>query len=309
MQWGRRPAWPALPAGVRDGIETLLGAAVVDAVTPPGGHSPQLAARLRLSDDRTVFVKAAPGEAGFAETDRREAAITAALPDKAPAPAVLATGEAAGWFVAVYADVPGRHPNISPESLDLDPVLDTLADVAVLPVSAELQSVLRGTADVELAGYLHGWDVLAHDPPDDVDLWAAPRLRLLATIEGDRAGALAGTALSHSDGRPDNMLIADGHVTLVDWSHALTGAAWLDAAFLVPQMILDGWEPAEALAVIRHRVLGDADQDAVTAFWVALTGYWQHAGRQPSPPGAPGLRPYQRAAAAAGTRLLQLLID
>jgi aminoglycoside phosphotransferase (APT) family kinase protein len=308
MRWGERPDWWTIPASVRHEIEAVLGSAVASAVTPPGGHSPQLAARLALVDGRRAFVKSVPDSSPLAETTRCEAAITAALPVEAPAPRLLASGTTAGWFTALFTDLDGRHPALFPDSPELTSVLDVLATVADLSIGGSLRTHLRGTAAVELAGYLHGWQELAQNPPADLDPWAADRLPMLTAMERERFRAVDGDSLGHSDARPDNMLFYDNQVTMVDWSHALTGAPWLDAAYLVPQLILDGWEPTTAAtAVLGHHLAGSADLRDVTVFWVALTGFWQRSCRLPKPDGAPGLRPYQSAAADAGIRLLRAI--
>lgn len=310
MRWGERPDWKAIPAPVRQEIEALLGSSVASAVTPPGGHSPQLAARLELADGRRAFVKSVPDSSPLAETTRCEAAITAALPVDAPAPTLLASGTTADWFTAIFTDLDGRHPALFPDSSELKPVLDVLATVADLPITGHLRTHLRGTAAAELAGYLHGWQSLAQNTPVDLDPWAAARLPMLATMERERFRAIDGNALGHSDARPDNMLLFNGQVTLVDWSHALTGAPWLDAAYLAPQLILDGWEPTTAAtAILGHELAGSAELRDVTVFWAALTGFWQRSCRLPAPDGAPGLRPYQSSAANAGIRLLRAIID
>jgi Phosphotransferase enzyme family len=151
---------------------------------------------------------------------------------------------------------------------------------------------------------------LAQNTPAGLDPWAVARLPILAAMEHERFRAVAGDALGHSDARPDNMLLHNDQVVLVDWSHALTGAPWLDAAYLAPQLILDGWEPtAAATAILGHELAGSAELRDVTVFWVALTGFWQRSCRLPAPEGAPGLRPYQSSAADAGVRLLRTVID
>jgi len=310
MEWGERPEWQDTPEAVRTEVEFLLGAPVLTAITPPGGHSSHLAARLEIADGRRVFVKSAPLSSGFADTNRAEAAITLALPEHAPAPGLLAAAETAGWFTAVYTDVPGSHPDLGPGSPDLGAVFTAFTQVAQLPVSDTLQGALRGTAAVEMAGYLHGWQELEQNRPADLDSWAVRHLGELASLERERPRAIDGTALLHSDTRADNMLGADGRVVLIDWAHALTGAAWLDMACLAPQMILAGWKPADALAeVFSQPVLTGADRGDVLRFWTGLTGYWQRAGRLDAPPKAPGLRPYQQAAADAGLSLLKLMIS
>ncbi|HMG30563.1 MAG TPA: hypothetical protein VK585_10640 [Jiangellaceae bacterium] len=63
---GVRAEWPDLPAGVRAGIEDLLGAPVVAAVNQAGGFSPGLAARVRCADGSRAFVKQPGPNAGVA---------------------------------------------------------------------------------------------------------------------------------------------------------------------------------------------------------------------------------------------------
>lgn len=56
----------AIPARACQEIESLLGAAVVRVLTPPDGHSAQLAARLELADGRRVFAKSVPDSSPLA---------------------------------------------------------------------------------------------------------------------------------------------------------------------------------------------------------------------------------------------------
>src|SRR5437773_9328388 len=83
---GARIPWEAAPESVRAAVEAGLGARVDEAVTQPGGFSPGVAARLRLEDGRTVFVKAVgsepnPDSPGF---HRIEAHVAAVLPPETP---------------------------------------------------------------------------------------------------------------------------------------------------------------------------------------------------------------------------------
>jgi hypothetical protein len=85
---GTRIEWSGVPEAVRQSVDDRLGAAVSEAVSQALGFSPGLAARLRLSDGRRVFVKAiGPDDESGAPRGRdfyrREARITAGLPDNA----------------------------------------------------------------------------------------------------------------------------------------------------------------------------------------------------------------------------------
>ncbi|MFB7739724.1 phosphotransferase [Streptomyces sp. NPDC056112] len=109
----------------------------------------------------------------------------------------------------------------------------------------------------------------------------------------------------HGDLRADNM-VRDHQlgVTFVDWAHASLGPACIDAASLAPQLILAGHAPADVAWLLRDHPATTSSPETTTAFLAALTGHWHRNARQPAPPGAPGLRPYQHRAAAAGLALL-----
>lgn len=99
------------------------------------------------------------------------------------------------------------------------------------------------------------------------------------------------------DLRGDNLLItADGTAVVVDWPHAVRGAAFCDLVGWLPSLALEGGPaPAEMLAA--HPVGRAADPEAVTTFLTAVTGYFVHASLQPPPPGIPHVRAFQRAQA------------
>ena len=59
---GARVAWQDVPEPVREAIERVCGAAVIEARTQPGGFSPGVAARVRCADGTRCFVKAASAE-------------------------------------------------------------------------------------------------------------------------------------------------------------------------------------------------------------------------------------------------------
>lgn len=101
-------------------------------------------------------------------------------------------------------------------------------------------------------------------------------------------------------------MVRDHHlgVTFVDWAHASTGPACIDAASLAPQLVLAGHTPADIARLLRDHPATAGSPDTTTAFLAALTGHWHRNARKPAPPGAPGLRTYQHPAAAAGLALL-----
>ena len=86
---------------------------------------------------------------------------------------------------------------------------------------------------------------------------------------------------------------------MIDWSWFATGAAWVDVAFLLPQLLLAGHGPSDAEQLLAQRVPAwrDAPEEGVVAFAVALTGFWTWQHRH-GPGGALG--EYRERAADAG---------
>src|SRR5207237_10414719 len=96
---GARIPWEAVPEGVREAVETGLGSRVADSVTQPGGFSPGVAARLRLDDGRTAFVKAVGSEPNPESPDfhRSEESVAAALHPTTQAPKYLFVLDDGSW--------------------------------------------------------------------------------------------------------------------------------------------------------------------------------------------------------------------
>jgi hypothetical protein len=129
---GVRLPWSAVPVDLRDAVEERLGGRVVEAVTQPGGFSPGVAARLRLSEGNRAFVKAVGPAPNPDSPDiyRAEVRIAAALPDQTPAPRLLGSFDRDGWVVLLFEDVEGAMPAQPWITAELDRVLDALGDLA-----------------------------------------------------------------------------------------------------------------------------------------------------------------------------------
>ncbi|MFI1035185.1 phosphotransferase family protein [Streptomyces sp. NPDC020951] len=119
------------------------------------------------------------------------------------------------------------------------------------PLSGGLVGVaFRQSGVEEERAALHGWDELFSDPPADLAPAARDRLSQLAELEA--AWPAHGDRIVHGDLRADNM-VRDYHlgVTFVDWAHATTGPACIDAASLAPQLILAGHTPADIAGLLQ----------------------------------------------------------
>ncbi|MFF4903214.1 hypothetical protein [Streptomyces sp. NPDC001068] len=82
-------------------------------------------------------------------------------------------------------------------------------------------------------------------------------------------------------------MVRDHHlgVTFVDWAHATTGPACIDAASLAPRLVLAGHAPADVARLLRDHPATASSPDTTTAFLPALTGHRHRNARRPAPPG------------------------
>ncbi|MFJ7243623.1 phosphotransferase [Kitasatospora sp. NPDC098652] len=107
-------------------------------------------------------------------------------------------------------------------------------------------------------------DCLAHrlgnaaDQPDRTRRYGWDLEHAVGLAELDDPAALArateGDTLLHCDLRADNMLLARGRVMVIDWSWFARGATWVDAAFLLPQLVLAGHTAAGAERLLAETV-------------------------------------------------------
>lgn len=294
-----RLSWTEVPEAVRAAVQDRLGAAVTRALNSSGGFTLGLASRVVLADGRRAFVKGLPATHALAGTYRAEATVLAALPERAPAARLLHVldGE---WVVLVLQDVDGMQPSLRPGSADLAAALAALDTAARTLTPCPVPGV-PGVLD-DLGPLLRGWTSLSAAPPADLHPWARRHLDSLAVTETGWQPWAAGDTLLHNDVRPDNLIrrVGDGRTVVVDWAYPSRGAAWLDTAALVPQLVIAGHPPGDAERLVLGRpVLAGVPGWAVTGFAAALAGHWELSSRLPEPHGSSGLRTYQARAAAA----------
>lgn len=295
---GTRIGWEDIPVEVRAAVEAVLGASVVRADNQPGGFSPGLAARCRLSDGRPIFLKAvSPAQNPHScRIHRREAEVAAKLPDRvrhAPLRYVHDDGE---WVVLAFDEVDGRQPTEPWTLEELDRVIPAVRALGRTRLAADhgLQSVVQRHRPV-----FQGWRRLAGGDGDAgvLDDWARAHLDVLAELESHWEEAAAGEALIHADLRADNMLLDEhGEVTFVDWPWACVGAPFVDLAFFLPSVGLGGG-PDPATVIDRYDLLHGVDPHAFLAVSVAVAGFMQRSALDPAPPGLPSLRAFQQAQA------------
>lgn len=293
---------------MRNWAERALGSAVVAADSMPGGFSPGAACRLRLASGEAAFLKAVsaaanPDSPGF---HRREARISAALPDGAPVPRLRDVLDTGDWVALLFDDVGGRPPATPWQAAELKDVLAALRAMheQLTPAPPEVAA----PAGAVLRGIMNGWSELSYFSPTleggGAGPWWQRHLDRLAELESGWAAASAGDTLLHCDLRADNVLITDGGVAFVDWPSACVGAGWLDVAWLAPSVVADGGPPPETLLSWYG---ADVPRDALAPVVAGIAGFYTHRARLPAPPGLPTLRAFQEAQAIPARGWLQRL--
>ncbi len=186
----------------------------VTGVRPSSGGHGSASTVVVDCENGAVFVKAVPNWPG----GRRDSLIREGLinPYVRPiSPALRWQAQDDAWVVLGFEVVPGRAADFTPGSPDLPAVFDLLARIGDLPLPA----VAADWPETR-------WD--RHTPgPADAEL-------------------LRGDALLYTDVNPGNLLVGDQTSWAVDWSWPTRGAAFIDPACLVVQLIAAGHSPASA---------------------------------------------------------------
>lgn len=231
-----RVQWESLPESVRDAVQMKCGG-VVKAETAAAGIMPGVAARLH-TETGSVFVKAIKLDSLAAQLHQREEWANRALPEEAPAPALLMSGKVDGWHVMVfeYVNDDAHHADLSPGSADLPVVLDTIALLGPI-LTPCLEGATRVSENVAALS-AKARHLLERRQLDDVEPYVAALGRF-------RVEQLRGDTLLHYDLSPGNLLVAGGRVRVVDWSFAAQGAAWVECALFAPRLVEAGHSPAE----------------------------------------------------------------
>lgn len=279
--------WESFPAERVRTIENLAGP-IVKAETVPGGLMPGLAAVIHTRDSGRYFLKAAPADSPAYHLYAREMAANAALPEMIPAPRMRWSSGDGGWAVMLFDCLDARTADLTPGSADLPAVLALLRTIGYTPARDGIPP-----AAVHVAALREKAAKMLHilDPGPTRGMYAA-------AVEGFDPADLEGNRLVHYDLHPGNLKIdGDGEAVAVDWAFACAGAPWIDAAFLVPRLIVAGHAPdaAERLAA-GVPWWQDAPADAVTG----LAALWTMFREYKALYGPPDAREPRARAAAAG---------
>src|SRR5437868_1512219 len=203
------------------------------------------------SESGAFFVKGArnkPG--GHRDSLIREELINPYVVPLSPALRWRAENEA--WIVLGFDEIHGRPAGFQPGSPDLPTVINIINQISGIP----LPEIARDWPETR-------WDRFAS-----------------STAE---ARLFAGDSLLYTDINPDNFLIGDHESWAVDWAWPTRGAAFIDPACLVVQLIATGHSAAAAEALATGcTAWTSADPSAIDAFATATRRIWEErADRQP----------------------------
>jgi aminoglycoside phosphotransferase len=288
---GSRIGWVDLPERVRAALTAKLGAGVESEASQPGGFSPGLAARLRLSDGRRVFVKAVGLQRNpdAPAMHRREIEILRALPPGLPVPALLDSYDDGDWVALIIEDVEGTSPAMPWRTEEFAEVVTALGTLSQRLTPSPIQVAPVDEVHPRLFG---NWRTVAEEDVPRLPEWARDHLELLIGLEAGAADAVRGDTLLHLDLRADNMLRTEHGVVFVDWPHASLGASWFDLVGLLPSVGMQGGPDPET--VWQQAIGSAADPDRVNAALAALAGFFLVWSLKPAPPNLPTVRAFQR---------------
>ncbi|MEU9975075.1 protein kinase [Streptomyces sp. NPDC051014] len=155
------------------------------------------------------------------------------------------------WVVLGFEAVEARTASLAPGSPDVPRVLNLVHQVGQLPL------------------------------PSVAEEWVETRWDRF-TADSSEPSLFRGDSLLHTDINPDNFLIGKRH-WVVDWAWPTRGAAFIDLALLVVQLIAAGHDAAQAERLAQqcpawHR----SEPGAVNAFAAAhLRMHWAFSERNP----------------------------
>lgn len=280
------------------------------------GFTPGFAAVLELADGHQVFVKAvSPAQNEHSPVlARQEIAAASSIPESVPAPRLLWSLDDGDWVVLGFEAVVGRSPELPWRATDLERVLDALVDLSqARPLAGHALPDQAAAWAESFTGWRSFAAMGANERAEIVERaggigeWAHRHLERLATWEADAARFAAGESLVHGDLRADNIMLAPEELWFVDWPHAGVGAPWLDLAFMLPSVTMQGGGAAHEL--FSASPLSDGvSRDAQRAVVAGITGFFTWHCLQPDPPGLPNLRAFQRAQAYTAVAWLRELV-
>jgi hypothetical protein len=164
---------------------------------------------------------------------------------QAVSPELLWTAEDDNWIILGFEVVEGEWPSLEPDSPDLPAVVELLNRIGAL----RLPEVARDWHETR-------WDRFTHRAAE--------------------AELFRGDALLHADINHTNMIVGERTLWAVDWGWPTRGAAFIDPAMLVIQLVAAGHSAQAAESWATHCAAWvKGDSRAIDAFAAAQARMWR----------------------------------
>ncbi|MGW6275895.1 phosphotransferase family protein [Kribbella sp. NPDC055071] len=294
-----RPDWSALPVALHEALAVALGTEIVEVARPVGsGFTGGFAARAHLADGRKVFIKAADDTLHAYKAYQREAEVVPQLPSAIRVPAIITTASSAQWFAVVSEWVDGRMPGTPWTVEDFAVVTATcerMTDALDPSPFAGLRTFLSDVESGESAIAVPQQIIDGDRPlPDRLQPWVRRILPELVDLVAMAPTALIGEAATHSDLRPDNLIVdADNTCWTVDWNWLALGPRWLDWVSLLPVARYHGIDTEQAIH--SSPLTADVPPEHLDCFVALIAAYMMKNPDAPPPLGCtPAIREHGR---------------
>ncbi|MEV0269888.1 hypothetical protein AB0H43_14010 [Hamadaea sp. NPDC050747] len=261
-------------------------AAVIGA---PGGLSSVFAGTLLHADGTRLFVKAAPATTAAARGYRREALIASRLPLTVPSARLRWHTEADGWIILAFDAADGDLPDSGWSTSYRDTLVSAwrATTAALTAASPALRSAARRPQPLPA-----GWaDVAAgrRSLPAEAGHLTELAPQMSALEAGFLTGCDRADRLAHFDLRPDNIILGDDRVWIVDWATLQPAPTWIDVLILAVAASSDGADPDAFFDAFGT----GADTTEVDQALAWMAGAWLTYAAGPPRPDAPQLRAFQ----------------
>jgi len=202
-----------------------------------GGYTRQAKWRVRFADGSTAFVKAADEEP-YSSALRREVTVYESV-DGPFLPRLVGALDDGALVVLAVEDLAGAHwPPPYPD--DVRPFFEALDALAATPVPSGLRSW-------SVAG--SNWQRIVDDPGPflALGLCSAPWLEQVVQdlVQAESRVSWAGNDFVHYDIYSGNVCFVGSRALLVDWDTAGAGNRWVDVAFALLNLRVEGAAPLD----------------------------------------------------------------
>jgi Phosphotransferase enzyme family len=317
-----KPAWSAIPPGLRAEVTRVLGVPVARAQRTYGGYAPSATFKLTLADGTHAFFKGTyplPEGSGVVWSLAREEIIYRRLGAviRPWAPRYIGSVRTDGWHAVLLEHVGG---------VPLLPWTRTSASRALRSYAAFHQSTIgqalpRWLSRTQHRAFSAYWRRLARDEGalgrlaglagqrrDEATNWLRSYVPMLGRAERALARAAEPYGLLHFDTRSDNLRLDGSLLRIFDWPSASTGPVEFDAAAFVQSIEAEGGPPCETSLAWYESVL-PLRHDVLMGSAAGIAGYFADGAPRDPVPGLPRLRAVQRSQLGASLRWVARLLD